>query len=428
MSQDKLRYPEKHIQLGFLEWYTKNNGYIEKIDDIEGFKGSPMDSIGFIGDRPILIEFKHLISAKMVFHDDSPASSLELKIVRALKSLYEREETCFAGAMSSWNKKTVPMIVIIAKSISTGALEKLKAFDKSYSSAWQFSLALYEWDGRTGTLCYENIISDSTFTARLPDLPKIKAIAPTRPKGLCVDDVRRLLEEKALSSVFDAFLHYLLKLEGKADPGKYQSNLNFKLMDAKAGKFLTVAGVWPYQSNSEKGLLFSYNTNNLEQVLGATKELFYNLPGVDGPIVGYQNSHRYLRSVEEVNQFWNALSGSKESAPISDVPVNIKNEVLAANKRTIIPILNDEEAYEFGRQSNIPHCCCVWFINVWTKYDPRRKAIKNHVKIMHERYNAFSPDNRLFDYIPCPVCLEKGTFNELVKCSYVKPETENGKK
>lgn len=308
MSKEKLRYPEKYIQLGFVEWYTKNSGYIEHIDDIEGFKGSPMDSIGFIGDRPILIEFKHVVSAKMVFHADSPAGSIELKIVRALKSLYGKENSCFAEAVACWKKKTAPLIVIVAKSINTRALEKLKHLAKQYASV---SWALYEWNGTAGELRYELLVDDMMFNENIPDLPNIKAIAPRRPKGLGMNDVSKLLSSKQLQPVFDAFVDSICKLGGKATPAKYVSNLNFILNDPTNGKPVTVAGVWPHHSNFQNGLLVSYNTINLEQVLGTTKEFFDKLPGVDGPVVGYQNSHRYLRSVEEVNLFWSTLGRSK---------------------------------------------------------------------------------------------------------------------
>lgn len=304
------RYPEKTLQLAYVRWYSEHFGYIELIDDIDGAFGSPVDSIGFVGSRPVLIEFKHRVPAKMVFSSDSPASSLELKIVRSLKALLGLDDRRIAEATSGWDRATAPLIIIAANSISDGALEKLKELADSFSIPWGFSLRAYDWDGSAGRLLYERLLDDAAFVPSSSKLPELKSVVKPRSKGLNLEGVMTILDGKGLAGVFDAFADGLVELGGKPVSGRNKSNLLFTMVDPATKKPRTVASVWPYHSDAGHGLLISYSIPDLVACLGTPPERFDDLPGIEGPVVGYLNSHRFLRTPDEASLFWKVIGTS----------------------------------------------------------------------------------------------------------------------
>lgn len=82
-----MSFTEGVVQDGLTRWYKAQTGNQEKyFDDYSGLKTS-VDSVGFIGSTPVIIEFKGYVRTNWVYYAEHRGGSLEDKITRALRAL-----------------------------------------------------------------------------------------------------------------------------------------------------------------------------------------------------------------------------------------------------------------------------------------------------------------------------------------------------
>ena len=88
-----IRYWESHIQKGFVTWFAGVAEYKERYEDADTQQNTAMDSAGFIGPRPVLIEVKVHVGSSMVRPADRRQGILERKLLRAVRDLYQGATT-----------------------------------------------------------------------------------------------------------------------------------------------------------------------------------------------------------------------------------------------------------------------------------------------------------------------------------------------
>ena len=104
-----MSFTEGVVQDGFTPWYKAQTGYQEKyFDDYSGLKTS-VDSVGFIGSTPVIIEFKGYVRTDWVYYAEHPGGSLEDKIFRALKALCRQFSDKISHALTAWDGQTAPL-------------------------------------------------------------------------------------------------------------------------------------------------------------------------------------------------------------------------------------------------------------------------------------------------------------------------------
>jgi hypothetical protein len=115
-------YPEKRLQAAVIEWMLRSWKYTEMYSDAEA-TGSPMDSVGILDGRLLLIEVKLRINARIVDHDSERPQSLEGKIVGALRSLYGQVDDGFSATIRPWwDRRQPPVVIFLAKTYSGDGL------------------------------------------------------------------------------------------------------------------------------------------------------------------------------------------------------------------------------------------------------------------------------------------------------------------
>ncbi|WP_262269969.1 hypothetical protein [Microvirga yunnanensis] len=140
------RYPEKRLQQVAIDWLRQQWGYIETFSDVEA-RGARIDSIGLLDGRLTLIEVKVRVTAEIVDYRPDRAHSLESKIAGALGPLYRREkaDTVADAGTRLWDRRSPPLIVILARDISD--LSQLEQMLIRRSGDWHFDFAIWQWTG-----------------------------------------------------------------------------------------------------------------------------------------------------------------------------------------------------------------------------------------------------------------------------------------
>ncbi len=75
-----------------------------------------------------------------------------------------------------------------------------------------------------------------------------------------------------------------------------------------------------------------------------------------------------------------------------------------------------EQEVQFGLHSNIPKCCCEYFVDTWIPSlfgSTKLNTGSSYRKKIEARENELDKD---FCYIPCPSCLESAIPNRLHIC------------
>jgi hypothetical protein len=141
------RYPEKALQDAMTAWLVSHWGYEEAFDDSEAL-GARFDSVGSIGSRLILIEYKVAVGTNIVRHMADRAMSLESKIAGGLRSIYDRASDAISECANRiWDRESPPLVVVAAASFSTEGLDELRRLFEARSADWRFDYAVWRWTG-----------------------------------------------------------------------------------------------------------------------------------------------------------------------------------------------------------------------------------------------------------------------------------------
>lgn len=200
----KERYRESRIQDTFVPWFSRMTGYVQVYEDAHKQQNTPMDSVGFVGARPVLIEAKANVNSRMVLHADGIEGNLEYKVYRAIRDLYTYAATPIGQALNVWDRSTPPEIVFVAGTYSFDALDKLQQMLEDWGSTGHFGARVYQWDGTQGICLFARSVSDSVDPEQVV-LPELKPLpASKRAPKLTLDEMHNLLAEKGWDKCLDA--------------------------------------------------------------------------------------------------------------------------------------------------------------------------------------------------------------------------------
>jgi hypothetical protein len=146
-----LPFPNKELAVQFpaIAWLKRNWGYEEvKSGEDDDALGSPIDSLGLMNGRTLLVEIKVAISAGMARYNPSGSGSIEGKIARTLKGLHEqRQDMIWPAIRSTWDPSQPPVFVILARGYSEAGFEEMTEVLRRRSIGWLFDFLVWEWTG-----------------------------------------------------------------------------------------------------------------------------------------------------------------------------------------------------------------------------------------------------------------------------------------
>ena len=150
-----MSFTEGVVQDGFTRWYKAQTGYQEKyFDDYSGLKTS-VNSVGFIGSTPVIIEFKGYVRTDWVYYAEHPGGSLEDKIFRALKALCLQRSDDISNALAAWDGQIAPLVLIVVGGMSEEGQRKICDMMLDRAKRWGFHPQLWLWTGSEGKLICE---------------------------------------------------------------------------------------------------------------------------------------------------------------------------------------------------------------------------------------------------------------------------------
>lgn len=285
------RYPEKSLQLATVAWLSEHLGFEELFGDVEAV-GARFDSAGFIGGKPVLIEFKTSVPESMVVHREDRPMSLESKIAGCLGALYCNMNDDLSEAVNQrWTRSEPPLVVVAANSFSRSGLEALRALFEARSQDWVFDYAAWRWTGTE----VETLLQGECPKGRQIDYSRL--VIPTligrstRPRPRTRSELRAFASEAGLEQVFDAFAE-------SAIDGGYRLQTTRWGLGAYRGRKIVCAIYLAEPQNLDGldvGLVIDYWHGDAQ------------LPGTPTKPVGYLNTNRRVATPEEVRQLFASL-------------------------------------------------------------------------------------------------------------------------
>lgn len=261
MTSDNIRHKEAIITTEFIDWFKKNENYIELYEDKETTGSDPFDSAGVIDDELILIEFKNQISKSMVCYENSKGSSIEKKIGQVLKLLYTKKDSNIFNSISEYytDNKT-PTLIIVAEKITKSAIELLKEMLERRSKDWQFHYKLIQWTNEKPIyLLDKNIPFQQSRKNSTIEIPNFPSTAIKRNAKLNDKTVEQKLKDIGKFNEFDLFKSYVLKAGFELKYNIKSVNFTFE------GKSLF--GIWPFESDENNGLRMSFELEKINKFL-----------------------------------------------------------------------------------------------------------------------------------------------------------------
>jgi len=285
------RYPEKALQLATVAWLSEHFSFEEVFGDVEAV-GARFDSAGFIGGKPVLIEFKTSVSESMVAHREDRPMSLESKIAGCLGALYGNMEDDLSKAVNQrWTGSEPPLVVVAANSFSRSGLEALRALFEARSQDWAFDYAAWRWTGTdVETLLQgERPMGRQIGYSQLV-IPKLIGRA-ARPRARTQLELRVLADDAGLDQVFGAFV------KSATDEGYRLKTTRWGLGAYRGRKIFCAIYLTDSQTRDglDAGLVIDYWDGNAP------------LPGRATKPVGYLNTNRRIATPEEVRQLFAGL-------------------------------------------------------------------------------------------------------------------------
>ena len=306
-----MSFTEGAVQDGFTRWYKAQTGYREEyFDDYSGLKTS-VDSVGFIGSTPVIIEFKGDVRSDLVYYADRRGGSLEDKIYRALRALCQQRSDDISHALSAWDGQTAPLVLIVFGRMSEEGQQKICDMMLDRAKRWGFRPQLWLWTGTEGKLICELDGTDAVALdygqLALEDMPYIPSHRET-PRAL--EEFRAIAAQREIGELLDAFCEEARFRGGRLSRNRF--NFNYRFRDLASRKLLTIVGAWPFDDTSGKGLVVSYWSEAFGQCFGTPLVPDQELPGIETTKRGFLGPSRCLRTVDEVRLFWQSLAGKLE--------------------------------------------------------------------------------------------------------------------
>lgn len=296
----RARYPEKSLQLATVAWLSEHLGFEEVFGDLEAV-GARFDSAGFIGRKPVLIEFKTSVPESMVVHRDDRPMSIESKVAGCLGALYSNRHDDLSEAVNQrWTRSELPLVVVAANSFSRSGLEALQALFEARSQDWAFDYAAWRWTGTE----VEALLQGECPMGRQIDyaqlvIPKLVGRA-ARPRARTQLELRAFAREAGLEQLFDAFV------ESATDEG-------YRLQTTRWG-------LGAYRGRKIFCAIYLAEPQNLDGLDAGIVmdhwDLDAPLPGSPAKPVGYLNTNRRLVTPQEVRQLFAGLRSSDGAAAV----------------------------------------------------------------------------------------------------------------
>lgn len=285
------RYPEKSLQLATVAWLSEHLGFEEVFGDVEAV-GARFDSAGFIGRKPVLIEFKTSVPESMVVHREDRPMSIESKIAGCLGALYSNQHDDLSEAVNQrWTRSELPLVVVAANSFSRSGLEALRALFEARSQHWAFDYAAWRWTGtEVATMLQGECPMGRQVDYAQLVIPKLIGRA-ARPRARTQLELRVLANEAGLAQVFDAFV------ESAIGEGYRLQTTRWGLGAYRGRKvFCAIYLAEPQNLDGlDAGLVIDYWRGDTP------------LPGAPTKPVGFLNTNRRIATPEEVRQLFAGL-------------------------------------------------------------------------------------------------------------------------
>jgi hypothetical protein len=292
---------EQEIQESFTDWLASTGGYIEELSDPNGGAGALCDSVGMIGDRPVLIEFKRTVTPSIVAYSPEKSSSLERKVRNTLEDLHNEK------FLKHWNKETVPLIWIVAERISQDAADMLNTVLSERTEEWCFEYEFGVWSG----LAYSGLSKGPNTPVR-PELlqsvsfPSMPWPGEKRSPKRNLDEFRNIARQQGAREIFDYLIDRVHQQGFSTE--FHRNSINIKAPVPNTKKKHNVIGIWPGDSN-QKGLCVSADRKRLAECFPDSKAKTCTSPGANAPAGGYLGPRVYLASHIEAKAFWEWATG-----------------------------------------------------------------------------------------------------------------------
>lgn len=280
----------------FISWLKQAEGYEELFEDSDTSGSDPFDSAGYINDDLILIEFKNKIASGMVSYEKSSDSSIEKKIGQVLKQIYKRENgRIYNSVKQFYTENKVPNILIVSNYISHNALHELIEVVERRQLQWYFNVKIIIWGANEPVVLYENNktskkdILDQNIT-----FPEFKNTEPKRPNRIQNHEVYDILQ------AIDKFEEYQLFVNHFKKKGCLIT-LNRTNISIKLNK--TLFSIWPYNSDTEKGLRISFNIDQINKELNPNIVEFSDLQITRvNQKIGFLGFNAYIKTIAEMRK------------------------------------------------------------------------------------------------------------------------------
>lgn len=300
---------EAEIQSQFVRWLAGRDGYEEVFIDPNGGAGALVDSIGLVAGRAVLIEFKRRVSASTVRYSQKSPSSIERKIRNALIDL-------FAGRiLDGWARDTVPLVYVVAESIPISASVALRELLEERSQEWHFQYEFGQWDG-TGFRSLAAGPLDSVAVVEWSNVvfPEMRWPGEKREPRRTLTELRQVAADRGVGALFDEMLVQARRLGLTVSCNR--ENLILRGRSTAKRRVCAVASIWPRDSGKD-GLCVG---TSVEGAAGVFEAEPAPLPGVAAAASGYLGERRFLRSSDQVAQYWTALSGKSVRPAVPGPP------------------------------------------------------------------------------------------------------------
>jgi hypothetical protein len=257
--------------------------------------GSPIDSVGLMNDRLLMIEVKQKINGGHVNHAPGRSGSIEGKIARTVKGLHEgRSDAIWPAIRTAWQSGRPPVFVILAGTYSESGLRLLSDLCKGRSSEWLFDYRIWRWTGVEVVKLEESGISDLPHPDEyrrlcIPALREQSLRSPVPP----VEYHRELAGKNGCAVIFD----YLLKRASELNCSITPSGTTVRLRAAPLkGKRSKAISILPGTSSKGAGLHcgFFWDSDDIGED---------RVPGAPAPKKGpLTRTNRYLRTIAEAEK------------------------------------------------------------------------------------------------------------------------------
>lgn len=297
---------EVEIQQQFVQWLTARDGYRELFNDPNGGAGATVDSIGFVGQRPVLIEFKRRVIDSAIRYSPIASTSIERKLRNSLQALYQ------GNLLELWKRDSVPLVLVVAGTVPVRERTTLKELLEQRAEEWRFEYEFGVWDGtaycQLGSGPASPVVPGDWATVRFPEMPWPGA--PRLPSRT-LQELSEIAYERGAGLLFDEMI--VQARQRGLGVSRNRDNLVLGRAPVGSKRRRAVCSIWPTDSDAH-GLCVGTSNEGAATVFGRGSEPM-RLPGVAAPPRGYLGDRRFLRSTEEIEAYWRLLTGSDPASP-----------------------------------------------------------------------------------------------------------------